>query len=117
MPINPNAKSTINLGHQGEYGVTDIEFDVASFPEDSEFSLLHMRPGENTYYSVPTVQGATFDWFEVADYTLTWHVGQKATEIAGSGKVEIRATGTGFLDKSSEMTTTVESCSFTTASE
>ena len=83
----------IELGHQTENDVCEIQFDVtdwlADYPE-GVFTITYIRPTETAVYPVAAgdLAVSTVDDAEV----LTWTVSDAVTAIAGSGSIVVKLT-------------------------
>ena len=83
----------IELGHQTENDVCEIQFDVtdwlADYPE-GVFTITYIRPTETAVYPVAAgdLAVSTVDNAEV----LTWTVSDAVTAIAGSGSIVVKLT-------------------------
>lgn len=92
----------IYLGRQGENLARTIEIDVSSMLmkwPDATISLLVQRNQEDTFYLAPVV---------IENGILKWTITNADTEIAGIGKIEVRAIQDDAIMKSATMKICVE---------
>lgn len=92
----------IYLGRQGENLARTIEIDVSSMLmkwPDATISLLVKRNHEDTFYLAPVV---------IENGILKWTITNADTEIAGIGKIEVRAIQDDAIMKSATMKICVE---------
>ena len=92
----------IYLGRQGENLARTIEIDVSSMLmkwPDATISLLVQRNQEDTFYLAPVV---------IENGILKWTITNADTEIAGIGKIEVRAIRDDAIMKSATMKICVE---------
>lgn len=92
----------IYLGRQGENLARTIEIDVSSMLmkwPDATISLLVQRNQEDTFYLAPVV---------IENGILKWTITNADTEIAGIGKIEVRAIQDNAIMKSATMKICVE---------
>ncbi len=109
MAYNVEKLSTIELGRQGENLAKTVEIDVSSllaqWPE-ATISLLCKRKHDTNPYIAVT---------EVRDGILLWPITSVETEIAGEGKIELRAVCGEVIAKS--MTASIRVIASLTGSE
>lgn len=92
----------IYLGRQGENLARTIEIDVSSMLmkwPDATISLLVQRNQEDTFYLAPVA---------IENGILKWTITNADTEIAGIGKIEVRAIQDDAIMKSATMKICVE---------
>lgn len=96
------AKSSINLGIQGEYNVREVLFDVSDFREtygDGTAVIVHY-PIKGFPYTVPPIQGVSKDAISIANDSVVWTIGKFATMHSGNGIAEIEWVTSDGLKKS-----------------
>jgi len=100
--INANSQSVLKIGRQGEYGVSQVIFDLNKLIEefgDGTAVLVH-QPYSSSAYIVPPALGETYDGAVQDGDVLIWHIGQLATSYVGNGGAELRWYVEGKLKKS-----------------
>lgn len=100
--INANSQTVLGIGRQGEYGVSQVIFDLNGLIEefgDGTAVLVH-QPYSSSAYIVPPVLGETYDGAVQDGDVLIWHIGQLATNYVGNGGAELRWYVEGKLKKS-----------------
>lgn len=95
-------KEDIEIGRQGEYNVRQVVFDLSAIAEavgPGTATIIHY-PIEGAPYTVPAVAGESYDVAEQDGDTLTWTIGQLATQHKGNGVVAVTWTTADGLMKS-----------------
>ena len=104
----------IELGHQGEKGVTEIEFDVTDWLDEyptGTLNITYTRPTETTVYPVdvtgvslasPTSGNLALSLADAVNI-LTWTISDVVTEISGGGTFRVQLSQGGTIKKMSDL--------------
>lgn len=95
-------KEDIEIGRQGEYNVRQVVFDLSEIAEavgPGTATIIHY-PIDGSPYTVPAVAGESYDVAEQDGDTLTWTIGQLATQHKNNGLAVVTWTTAAGLKKS-----------------
>lgn len=95
-------KEDIEIGRQGEYNVLQVVFDlseIAAAVGPGTATIIHY-PIDGAPYTVPAFAGESYDVAEQDGDTLTWTIGQLATQHKGNGLAVVTWTTAAGLKKS-----------------
>ena len=95
-------KEDIEIGRQGEYNVRKVVFDLSAIAEavgTGTATIIHY-PIEGAPYTVPAFAGESYDVAEQVGNTLTWTIGQLATQHKNNGLAVVTWTTAEGLKKS-----------------
>ena len=95
-------KEDIEIGRQGEYNVRQVVFDLSEIAEavgPGTATIIHY-PIDGAPYTVPAVAGESYDVAEQDGDTLTWTIGQLATQHKNNGLAVVTWTTAAGLKKS-----------------
>lgn len=95
-------KEDIEIGRQGEYNVRQVVFDLSAIAEavgPGTATIIHY-PIDGAPYTVPAVAGESYDVAEQDGNTLTWTIGQLATQHKNNGVAVVTWTTAAGLKKS-----------------
>ena len=80
-------KEDIEIGRQGEYNVRQVVFDLTAIAEavgPGTATIIHY-PIDGAPYTVPAFAGDSYDAAVQDGNTLTWTIGQLATQHKNNG--------------------------------
>ena len=95
-------KEDIEVGRQGEYNVRQIVFDLTAIAEavgPGTATIIHY-PIDGAPYTVPAFAGDSYDAAVQDGNTLTWTIGQLATQHKNNGVAVVTWTTAAGLKKS-----------------
>ena len=95
-------KEDIEVGRQGEYNVRQIVFDLTAIAEavgPGTATIIHY-PIDGAPYTVPAFAGDSYDAAVQDGNTLTWTIGQLATQHKNNGLAVVTWTTAAGLKKS-----------------
>ena len=95
-------KEDIEIGRQGEYNVRQIVFDLTAIAEavgPGTATIIHY-PIDGAPYTVPAFAGDSYDAAVQDGNTLTWTIGQLATQHKNNGVAVVTWTTAAGLKKS-----------------
>lgn len=95
-------KEDIEIGRQGEYNVRQVVFDlsaIAAAVGHGTATIIHY-PIDGAPYTVPAFAGESYDVAEQDGDTLTWTIGQLATQHKNNGLAVVTWTTAAGLKKS-----------------
>ena len=95
-------KEDIEVGRQGEYNVRQIVFDLTAIAEavgPGTATIIHY-PIDGAPYTVPAFAGESYDVAVQDGDTLTWTIGQLATQHKNNGLAVVTWTTAAGLKKS-----------------
>ena len=95
-------KEDIEVGRQGEYNVRQIVFDLTAIAEavgPGTATIIHY-PIDGAPYTVPAFAGDSYDSAVQDGNTLTWTIGQLATQHKNNGLAVVTWTTAAGLKKS-----------------
>ena len=95
-------KEDIEVGRQGEYNVRQIVFDLTAIAEavgPGTATIIHY-PIDGAPYTVPAFAGNSYDAAMQDGNTLTWTIGQLATQHKNNGVAVVTWTTAAGLKKS-----------------
>lgn len=95
-------KEDIEVGRQGEYNVRQIVFDLTAIAEavgHGTATIIHY-PIDGAPYTVPAFAGDSYDAAVQDGNTLTWTIGQLATQHKNNGVAVVTWTTAAGLKKS-----------------
>ena len=95
-------KEDIEIGRQGEYNVRQVVFDlsaIAAAVGPGTATIIHY-PIDGAPYTVPAFAGESYDAAEQDGDTLTWTIGQLATQHKNNGLAVVTWTTAAGLKKS-----------------
>ena len=95
-------KEDIEVGRQGEYNVRQIVFDLTEIAEavgPGTATIIHY-PIDGAPYTVPAFAGDSYDVAVQDGNTLTWTIGQLATQHKNNGVAVVTWTTAAGLKKS-----------------
>jgi hypothetical protein len=95
-------KEDIEVGRQGEYNVRQVVFDLSAIAEavgPGTATIIHY-PIDGAPYTVPAFAGDSYDAAVQDGNTLTWTIGQLATQHKNNGVAVVTWTTAAGLKKS-----------------
>lgn len=95
-------KEDIEIGRQGEYNVRQVVFDLSAIAEavgPGTATIIHY-PIDGAPYTVPAFAGDSYDAAVQDGNTLTWTIGQLATQHKNNGVAVVTWTTAAGLKKS-----------------
>lgn len=95
-------KEDIEIGRQGEYNVRQVVFDLTAIAEavgPGTATIIHY-PIDGAPYTVPAFAGDSYDAAVQEGNTLTWTIGQLATQHKNNGVAVVTWTTAAGLKKS-----------------
>jgi len=95
-------KEDIEIGRQGEYNVRQVVFDLSAIAETvgpGTATIIHY-PIDGAPYTVPAFAGESYDVAVQDGDTLTWTIGQLATQHKNNGVAVVTWTTAAGLKKS-----------------